>query len=641
MIVGMKKMLFIGASSDLSSFLRSAQKLACLEVIPNNPENRKSKPTDAEVLERAIKILKKQPHENPQRDPSHRHSNLVAKAKEVLELYETLINIEDKIKETEAEIFRIEPFGQFALDEVDSFQEDSNLHIQFFCSKTQSKDREDYSELIWIGHYYDLDYFVSICKGERAYYPDLIEVQFKKSLKQLREEKKQLKNEEKESHQKLHQLTVWRECFESLWFSIMTEFALECAHLDAGAYLEGKIFSVAAWIPESKIYLMPALLNNFAIHAEEIRIEEEERIPTYMENGRVAQIGEDLVKIYDAPSIHDKDPSMWILVSFVLFFSMIVGDAGYGIIYLAIAFYLQKKIPNLKGSGKRLIQLAKILALGCVVWGLMTSSIFGISLPENSFVKKFSIMEPLSKKKLQYHIDQQDDVYETWKKVDPQVGVVSVDNLFATTPQPVVVTKMKEEFTKNILMEFSLALGVLHIGISLFRYLRRNYPAFGWLIFLAGGYLYFPTVLKSTTMLHILFGIPKDICAEWGLQAIYIGVGLAMGLAVYQRKLAGLGEIANLVSIFGDVLSYLRIYALSLAGAIMAQTFNAIGEGIGLVLGVVVILAGHFVNLLLSIQGGVIHGLRLNFLEWYHYCFEGGGRFFRPLKEWKQLQGDD
>jgi V/A-type H+-transporting ATPase subunit I len=191
------------------------------------------------------------------------------------------------------------------------------------------------------------------------------------------------------------------------------------------------------------------------------------------------------------------------------------------------------------------------------------------------------------------------------------------------------------------MMEFSIAIGVIHIGISLFRYLRRNYPAFGWLIFLAGGYLYFPTVLKSTTLLHFLFGIPKEICADWGLQGIFIGVGLAMGLAIYQRKLAGLGEIANLVSIFGDVLSYLRIYALSLAGAIMAQTFNAIGEGIGLLLGVLAIIVGHSVNLVLSIQGGVIHGLRLNFLEWYHYCFEGGGRFFRPLKEWKQSQGDD
>jgi V/A-type H+-transporting ATPase subunit I len=106
--------------------------------------------------------------------------------------------------------------------------------------------------------------------------------------------------------------------------------------------------------------------------------------------------------------------------------------------------------------------------------------------------------------------------------------------------------------------------------------------------------------------------------------------------ALIQRGWQGLHEIANIVTVFSDVLSYLRLYALSLAGAIMAETFNQEGAGLGLFIGFIIILIGHIVNIGLSFMGGVIHGLRLNFLEWYHHCFYGGGRLFKPLTKLKK-----
>jgi len=87
----------------------------------------------------------------------------------------------------------------------------------------------------------------------------------------------------------------------------------------------------------------------------------------------------------------------------------------------------------------------------------------------------------------------------------------------------------------------------------------------------------------------------------------------------------------HVISVFADVMSYLRIYALSLAGMIMGSTFNHIGSSMPLYIGLFIILAGHLVNITLALMGGVIHGLRLNFIEWYHYSFEGGGYHFSPL----------
>ena len=72
--------------------------------------------------------------------------------------------------------------------------------------------------------------------------------------------------------------------------------------------------------------------------------------------------------------------------------------------------------------------------------------------------------------------------------------------------------------------------------------------------------------------------------------------------------------------------------ATCIAGAIVAGTINEIAVGLPIILGVLLIVISHLVNIVLGTMSGVIHGLRLNFLEWYHYSFEGGGKQFKPLK---------
>lgn len=114
---------------------------------------------------------------------------------------------------------------------------------------------------------------------------------------------------------------------------------------------------------------------------------------------------------------------------------------------------------------------------------------------------------------------------------------------------------------------------------------------------------------------------------------MYGGAIIAVIIALFKHKWFGLLEATFVIQIFGDVLSYLRLYALGLSGSLLTSTMNEMAASAPLVLGIVILLCGHAVNLVLSIMGGVIHGLRLNFLEWYHYSFEGGGKMFNPLKK--------
>ncbi len=113
------------------------------------------------------------------------------------------------------------------------------------------------------------------------------------------------------------------------------------------------------------------------------------------------------------------------------------------------------------------------------------------------------------------------------------------------------------------------------------------------------------------------------------------GLILATALALIQHRLAGILEPMTVIQLFADAMSYLRLYALGLSGAMLISTMNDLAFSMNFVLGGIIIIFGHLVNIILAIMSGTIHGLRLNFLEWYHYSFEGGGKPFTPLSKLK------
>jgi V/A-type H+-transporting ATPase subunit I len=139
--------------------------------------------------------------------------------------------------------------------------------------------------------------------------------------------------------------------------------------------------------------------------------------------------------------------------------------------------------------------------------------------------------------------------------------------------------------------------------------------------------------MDTTSLIHYVFGVDKVRGAQNGLMMMYFGIGLAILISVFKHKILGLLEAMNIIQIFGDVMSYLRLYALGLSGSLVTATMNDLASGINIVFGFGLLLIAHLVNIVLGIMGGVIHGLRLNFLECYHYSFEGGGKRFNPLKK--------
>ena len=536
----------------------------------------------------------------------------------------------------EAEIVRVAPFGDFSIEDLDFIEKEGHRKIQFFCRKSH-KAHLPYPEedFFYIGTEYDLDYFVAIHPEVRSY-PEMIEMRIDRPLGELQDHLSFIKESIHLVELELKDFAGHLEYLHETLLEELNEYHLACAKRDVAFPMqESSLFAVEAWIPKSKISRMYSLLEGLSVHVEEIRVEEKDRVPTYMENQGVKRLGEDLVLIYDIPATSDKDPSGWVFWFFALFFAIIVADGGYGLLYLGTALYLKYKMPTFTGQAKRFFRLCLILSLFVIGWGVATSSFFGLRIAPDSFLGKISPLQTLVEKKADYHLEQKDDVYQFWIKEYPQAAKADSGSQFLQMVAKKGQVGLKYEafttFSENILLEFSLVLGIVHISLSLLRYLRRSWSALGWVAFMVGGYLYFPSMVHATTIVNFLRLVDKVPAEEIGLQLLYSGLGVAAFFALVQKRWKGIGEIMHVVQIFADVLSYLRLYALALAGSIMASTFNEMGEIIGLVGGFVVVILGHGVNMLLGLMAGVIHGLRLNFIEWYHYSFDGGGRLLRPL----------
>jgi V/A-type H+-transporting ATPase subunit I len=638
MIIDVKKYLILGAKGEIDRFFARAQQQGIIEFIAPHGKKAVEVPIEIQHLLNAMRILRKLPVKKPYEkggDLAYADET----AQRILDLKAEVEKLSEEKRLLESETIRVAPFGDFSLEDIDFIEKKGKREVQFFCMKTAKAHAANISdEVIYIGSDYDLDYFVAINKEPRSY-PDMIEMRIDRPLGELQTHLAFVKESLHQLEAELKGYAGHLDFLREALVERLNDFNLLAAKKEVVYPLENSLFAIEAWVPANKTAILYSIIDGMAIHCEPVLVEESDRVPTYMENKGVQRIGEDLVKIYDIPATTDRDPSGWVFWFFALFFAMIVADGGYGLMYLGLCLYLKFKYPNLQGSAKRFLNLATILASSCIVWGILTSAFFGIQISPKSWLGKLSIMQYLAVKKADYHIAHHDDVYQFWVSKYSGLSQVQTGQEFIDTAALAkdhhIEYEALDAFTDSILLEFSLLIGVIHISLSLLRYLLRNWSGIGWVAFMAGAYMYFPLTLKATSLVHFMGIVDKPTGEAIGLQMIYTGIAVAIVLAFIQKRLKGIGEVATLIQVFADVLSYLRLYALGLAGAIMAETFNDIGQNVGLFLGVLVILVGHSVNVMLGIMAGMIHGLRLNFIEWYHYCFDGGGRLFHPLMRLK------
>jgi len=197
----------------------------------------------------------------------------------------------------------------------------------------------------------------------------------------------------------------------------------------------------------------------------------------------------------------------------------------------------------------------------------------------------------------------------------------------------------------DVMMNASILIGMIHVTISLilkaFRLIKviKDYITpisnLAWVAAIWSFYFWYGYSQFETQPFYEIRSVLLTIFI-----VALVAVFLTSGGTFKPVKLivGGLVGLYNIVQFFADILSYLRLFALGMAGTLLAQTFNSIASDVmgfgvpGIILGFIIFLIGHTINILLCVMGGVIHGLRLNFLEWYRWSFDGDGRAFKPFR---------
>lgn len=636
MRIDVKKFLFIGPIDLKKTFFEKAQDIGIIDFIDASKKRGKEFPENIQRVIQAIKVLRGLPvTEQEELEDYSKADSIVAS---ILNLKHEKEKKEEEIRTLRLEIARVAPFGKFSLRDLEFIEKNGRRYIQFFSSKKVSQE-ELPEDVIYIGSDKGLNYFISISKEKRTF-DNMIEMKVDRPVDELLERKKEVEKELVSLDENLKSYSKYNTFLHHALTYKLNSFHLKAAESISQEELNGLLFAVTGWVPVNKVEELQSIADKLNIHYEEVAIEPNDVVPTYLENRGVKKIGEDLVHIYDTPSPIDRDPSAWVLLFFAMFFAFIVGDGGYGLILLCASLYVQYRYKPTRDLPKRIMKLSFILAGACIVWGLMTTSFFGIPISLDSPLRKVSLITRLTEKKIAFEWETKDEAYQEWVKTHPQAANLKdpkeiIEATKSEDLRGVVSHPLFDKTANGILAELALLIGIIHIILSMTRYIDRNWAWFGWILAIIGGYLYFPEYLKTPSMLNYLAGFDRQSLATNGLILLGGGTAIAVFLSLIQNKLMGILEIMTLVQIFADILSYLRLYALGLAGGIVSATVNELAGSVFFIAGIFIILLGHVINIALAIMGGVIHGLRLNFLEWYHYSFYGGGKPFRPLENIK------
>lgn len=361
---------------------------------------------------------------------------------------------------------------------------------------------------------------------------------------------------------------------------------------------------LSGYIPadEEKTFKNIALANSWA-YAIDDPSEGGENVPTKVKYSKVSGLMEPVFGILGTvPGYSEYDISFWFLCFFSLFFAMIIGDAGYGMIFLALGIFLrikQKKFNNLN-------LLVIVVSSATVIWGAVTGTWFGLEGAMNVGLLRAMVIKPL-----------------------------------ANYPQAFGYSAIDQQ---NNMMKLCFMIGTIQLTLACVMNIRRKWTErndswiadVGWLLSINSLY-YVVLLLVIGEKVNL---VPFALFIVLGFVLVCIFGGMAPGLSFKQGLKAGLGDsftnFLNTISAFGNIMSYIRLFAVGLASLAIAQSFNdmALGfNGILKVVGMVIFIIGHALNLVMGLLSVVVHGVRLNLLEFSGQLgMEWAGVAYEPFK---------
>lgn len=489
------------------------------------------------------------------------------------------------------------PWGDFALDNIEKLKA-SGYVVGFYISSESTYKEEwesDYNAII-INRMFSKVFFLTLTKtdveieidAERAKLPAL-------SLSELEQLRADVKRQIEVYQQTLVELSEKEiHSVKAAIKEVQGKIEYSKVVLNTETAVDDKLMLLEGWAPAARVPGIQAFLDESDAYYQISNPLPGDNVPILLNNKGMFSWFEPICKLYMLPKYNELDLTPYFAPFFMVFFGLCLGDSGYGLfLFTAVTIYrlIAKKISP---TMKPILSLVQVLSVSTFFCGLLTGTFFGANMYELNW--------PLMK-----HLKE---------------------NLF---------------MDNNDMFQLSLILGVVQIlfGMGLkaanqiiqfgFKY---GLSTIGWMILLisTGLAALLPDILPMGGTVHlVILGVSGMLIFLINSPDKNIFVNIGLGLWDSYNMATGL---------LGDILSYVRLFALGLSGGILASVFNSLAVGMspdnfiaGPIVMVLIFVIGHSINIFMNVLGAMVHPMRLTFVEFFKNSgYEGGGKMYQPFR---------
>lgn len=605
MIARMKKIAFLIYHKEYNEFLHELRNLGMIHIAEKQGGVGENEELDGYLdalkkLNDAQKILsryedKKQAIEpnKPDVEKGYRLPALIE------EIQEEKNRVTQQIQVSKKEREALAPWGDFDPDNIKKIEKEG-YNVQFFSiqESAYNPEWEDLYNAMVISNNAGRRYFITVTKGvdvaselhmEAIHLPDV-------TLSQLNGLLDSLETKLKAQDEKLRALTADMPSLNAAISELESKITFTKVVKSADKVADEKVMVMQGWAPATKIAEITDYLQARKAYFEVSDPTPEDDVPILLKNNKFFQLFEPISKLYMLPKYNELDLTPYFAPFFMLFFGLSLGDIGYGLfLFLVSTIYKMVARKTISPSVKSIMSLVQFLGAATFFTGLLTGGFFGVNLYE-------------------------------------------LDNPIAQN------LKNKVYFDNNQMFNLALILGVVQVifGMCLKAANRaiqfgfvHSLSTIGWIVLLLS-FIFsalFPDIMPMFSTIHLII---------MGLSGILIFFVNSPGKNIFMNFGLGLWDSYNMATgLLGDILSYVRLFALGLSGGILASVFTSLATGmspdnaiIGPIVTIIIFVIGHAINIFMNTLGAIVHPMRLTFVEFFKNSeFTGGGTQYQPFKK--------
>ena len=638
MIVPMKKVSLVVLNNERKDALLQLKKVGVvhLEQIDGSSEQlslykeASNNAVAANAILSDIKVAKKKSFSSTVKTLSN--DEIIDKCKHIIDISDKKKKLLEEIASDAAEIERFANWGQVDIEDFAFLKEKGISFKMYEIPEDKYNLIDEKVTTICVNRIKKIVRFLLIDASEErpeGLPPEAFEVPMPVlSTKDLAKRVEDNESEISKIEEELKAETVYISQIQDFKSNLESDIQFETIYSGMGQENSGKTTDLAwltGYVPIDSFDKLKDCVtkNSWAMAASDPT--EEDNVPTKLKNNKFVSLIYPLTDFLGTvPGYHEYDISGWFLLFFCVFFGMIFGDGGYGLLVTIASLVLVLKSLFQKKSVSPLMGLLLLLGLSTVAWGTVTCTWFGLK-PEQlpAWLTSLSITPISNAAGSDYRL------YLPW---NTEVGLTTGQNL----------------------QIFCFTLAFLQLSVAHLKGMARNRKSlkvlgeFGSLLQIWGMFYVVLSMVVSSALFPlglVVNNIPVGTIAialvggGFALSFIFSNYEGNIGASILESCKNIISVLLGVVNVFSDIVSYIRLWAVGLAGSAISNTVNEmagplLGHAITFIAFVALIAFGHGLNMVLNLLSVIVHGVRLNTLEFStHLGMSWSGFKYNPFAE--------